>query len=471
MKGKNKEINTPKVQVTLSYPDFVPFDHVKNCPRYNSILNRARGDGVGIEEIDTLQMEIESLLVNVMQRNRQLKIETMILDDWNNDSKNDVIAKISSPMPSEKSYQNKKFKTFTPGKQASLNKSISKSAQVEDVNNVPIVRNDIPDTFWQSVEPYCADINEDDLRMLEHQIEIQDDYMSLNKTIPPLGKHYSLQWAEDDMNHQVKEGSRLTDYEAKISTPAKRAAHMDKDSSSKYAVVNPLIDDSLYKVHSLNLFDSKIPNNIEKSSSELNYGPLTQRLISALIEQNLMTPLDNEIGDYLNKIGPPPQPMYMSPETMAKKLNFNSNSANVSSLERKIKKTLIEQSILDDDEEVDSSDGNNGVQGASSTSNENCVIPKDDEIANEIRNLQNELKTVTKQCKQTLNNLLDVSKTSLVKQDIRKNISLLDSEIYEVYQKTKVSRQAKKPLFKKDRERALKAMKDRKILKDELNDM
>ena len=57
------------------------------------VLNRTEGDGVGIEEIDTLQMEIESLLVSVMQRNRQLKIETMILDDWNND-KTDVIAKV-----------------------------------------------------------------------------------------------------------------------------------------------------------------------------------------------------------------------------------------------------------------------------------------------------------------------------------------------------------------------------------------
>jgi hypothetical protein len=49
------------------------------------VLNRADGDGVGFEEIDTLQMELESLLVNVMQRTRQLKIETMILDDWNNE--------------------------------------------------------------------------------------------------------------------------------------------------------------------------------------------------------------------------------------------------------------------------------------------------------------------------------------------------------------------------------------------------
>ena len=47
---------------------------------------------------------------------------------------------------------------------------------------MPIVRNDIPDVFWQSVEPYCADITEEDIKMLENQIEIQDNYMSSFKS-------------------------------------------------------------------------------------------------------------------------------------------------------------------------------------------------------------------------------------------------------------------------------------------------
>ena len=49
------------------------------------VLNRAAGDGVGIEEMDPLQMEMESLLVHAMQRTRLLKLETMILDNANTD--------------------------------------------------------------------------------------------------------------------------------------------------------------------------------------------------------------------------------------------------------------------------------------------------------------------------------------------------------------------------------------------------
>lgn len=144
----------------------------------------------------------------------------------------------------------------------------------------------------------------------------------VNVAIPPLGKHYSLQWAEEDLNHQVKEGSRLTDYEAKISTPAK---HRQTDNN-KFSVVNPLIEESLSKVRSMSPFAAKNKKNTteNKTSESVNYGPLTQRLISALIEQNLMTPMDNEINDYLDKIGPPPQPIYMSPKTMAKKLTSGS---------------------------------------------------------------------------------------------------------------------------------------------------
>jgi len=44
----------------------------------------------------------------------------------------------------------------------------------------PIVRNEIPDIFWKSVEPYCADITEEDIKFLEKQIEINDEYLSLS---------------------------------------------------------------------------------------------------------------------------------------------------------------------------------------------------------------------------------------------------------------------------------------------------
>lgn len=65
----------------LSLPDITPIDSSKLCPRFTSILNRTDGVGVGIEEMDSLQMEVERMLVNVIQRNRSLTFETMLLDN------------------------------------------------------------------------------------------------------------------------------------------------------------------------------------------------------------------------------------------------------------------------------------------------------------------------------------------------------------------------------------------------------
>ena len=100
-------------------------------------------------------------------------------------------------------------------------------------------------------------------------------------------------------------------------------------------------------------------------------------LISALIEQNLMTPFDNELADYLEKIGPP-QSMYLSPKSMAKKLTFNTNSSSNSTLERKIKKTLIEQGILDIDENDKTPD--------CLSENESSIVKKEANSANRKRN-------------------------------------------------------------------------------------
>jgi transcriptional adapter 3 len=107
MKGKSKE--NIKTSNQLSFPDVTSYDHLKSCPRYTSskslyifkktkwlincdyfqVLNRPDGDGVGIEEMDSLQMEIEALLVDAMQRTRNLKMELMILED--SSDKNEII--------------------------------------------------------------------------------------------------------------------------------------------------------------------------------------------------------------------------------------------------------------------------------------------------------------------------------------------------------------------------------------------
>ena len=47
-----------------------------------TVLQRTDEDGIGVEEIDTLQSELETLLASVAKRMRQLQAENKILSSW-----------------------------------------------------------------------------------------------------------------------------------------------------------------------------------------------------------------------------------------------------------------------------------------------------------------------------------------------------------------------------------------------------
>lgn len=72
-----------------------------------------------------------------------------------------------------------------------------------------IPRNDAPDRFWSSVEPYCTELTNDDMKSMEELLTVgsggdgsDDDYYK----VPQLGKHYSLRWAQEDLQTEQKEG-------------------------------------------------------------------------------------------------------------------------------------------------------------------------------------------------------------------------------------------------------------------------
>ena len=47
-----------------------------------SVLVRTKEDGIGVEELDTLQTELETLLASVAKRMRQLESEIQTLSNW-----------------------------------------------------------------------------------------------------------------------------------------------------------------------------------------------------------------------------------------------------------------------------------------------------------------------------------------------------------------------------------------------------
>jgi transcriptional adapter 3 len=59
-------------ECVLSFPLLKIVDNDRMLPRYSAILNRTEDDGVGMEDLDALQLELEALLSAVVVRTRVL---------------------------------------------------------------------------------------------------------------------------------------------------------------------------------------------------------------------------------------------------------------------------------------------------------------------------------------------------------------------------------------------------------------
>merc|ERR1712071_747356 len=75
-------------------------------------------------------------------------------------------------------------------KPASVENSICE-LPLEQVKTSSSAKNDTPNKFWASVEPYCAPFTDEDLKFVEELIAANQDAEEYFK-IPALGRHYTF---------------------------------------------------------------------------------------------------------------------------------------------------------------------------------------------------------------------------------------------------------------------------------------
>ncbi|CAH1787384.1 unnamed protein product [Owenia fusiformis] len=433
MKGKGKNMGSQDKDCPLQYPDFLPVDHTKLCPRYTAVLQRDKDDSVSIVELDSLQTEMETLFSSVAKRMRLLEGEVQILTNWQDRASGKKGGKgTPSPCPSPSGKRgkgsderpSKKFKSdggkggpSRGGKNRSSQpaKILDYSYAESPINDLPKLPKNEASRFWTAVEPYCADITNNDLKVLQDLLQCQEDDSDYYK-IPPLGKHYSQKWSQDDMFEEQKEGAKITD---KRLSSSSTSAISDESSTLLSRTENNM--------------------DIEESSP---FGPLTQRLVSALIEENIMAPMEdsNEIENQeaieANAA--------MSPKSLAKQLNIG----NTVMLERRIRRELEEQGILEADDVLDSD--------------------PEDEILQELKKKQSELKAVTQHNTLVTKKLLRLAKDEMERQELRKKMAAADLEVMETWRKIQNARQKKKVLTKKEKEVAFKVLKERETIVKQL---
>ena len=65
----------------LSLPDISVSEHAQWVPRYHAVLRRSEHDGVTMEDLDTLQLEMEAMLAATVAKKNSLVEEVRVLDN------------------------------------------------------------------------------------------------------------------------------------------------------------------------------------------------------------------------------------------------------------------------------------------------------------------------------------------------------------------------------------------------------
>lgn len=273
-------------------------ENEKLVPRYANILQRNSEEGIGMEDLDALQLDLEILLSSVVVRGRVLHEEMSNLSsaeerrDRRSKSGKGLLEKRLGPegKPGKaKDAKAQSLHTSKPLKQRTVKSSNSGAGPNHLVPNphepvrvegsksdVPILNlptNETLNKFWNSVNPFCADIQANDIQLLESLAATHGDISEFKK-IAPLGRHYTLLWAHSDLMQEEEASSEMN-------------PNGSRDKKKARSDVAMLL--------------AKASDNKSNDMA----GPLTQRLVSALMEENVYAG-NNNVDSKIFRDGDPP---------------------------------------------------------------------------------------------------------------------------------------------------------------------
>lgn len=130
-----------------------------------SVLSRPADVGVGMEDLDQLQQDLEKLLSTCAVRNRILKSEIESGDkaEDRREDKNKPPLKRRKPDDRAKNRESRNSVRKLKAKHYGLPASNSTNNLPATVDVPEIPRNETSDKFWLSIEPFCTDVSKDDI--------------------------------------------------------------------------------------------------------------------------------------------------------------------------------------------------------------------------------------------------------------------------------------------------------------------
>lgn len=411
-------------------------DNADQLPKYHAALMRPANSDLPPDDLEPIQAELETLLSTVALRYRVLKSELESIDSRRTKHHLD-----RAPISPDKRRRGAPSGSGKPRKFSSANSPLSHpttkisklktssaspapSQHTDDSSDVSIHnpknlyhRNDTPNKFWLSIEPYTVPIGQEDIRLLDGLLE--EFSGTLAPQIPELGQHYTKQWVIEDIKEEQDAG-------------------------------NPQLKVKKTSNGQQNGDGMRVLRNSNKMGDGIT-GPFTQRLVSALMEENLIgdghstgtatTSTDNSNSSLENSTN-------MVHTRSAANLLKNGIAA-----ERKIRKELIEQGIL---EAKDAGPGNER--------------PDDfDEVLLEIQRVRSELMAIAESNTSQLTTVKELALNEMKRLEIKRKLDDVDHEIIEQHKRVQVAKQKGRSLSKTEREEILRLTEKQKKLSQELD--
>lgn len=489
-KGKGKVMmmskSSPTESIEPSSPSpIIPHircqDNAEQLPKIHAALSRPLTGELPPDDLEPIQAELESLLSTVALRHRVLKSELESND--NRRTKHLDRAPISpdkrrrggtSSSSTTSSGKPRKFSSANsplnhpPTKISKLKNSSASPAPSQHTDDSSDVstnhnpkhiyhRNDTPNKFWLSLEPFTVPINQEDIRLLDVLLEEYSGILA--PQIPELGPHYTQQWEIDDgivlKDEHIESPQTLLKGKSKlVSTPT-----ITNGSPQNGDVMRVL-------------------RNSKKMGEGIT-GPFTQRLVSALMEENLIsdshhhhhstatatttTTTTTAVASTENSNS--------SLENIPNNTNNNNNNANMVhtrsaanllkngiAAERRIRKELIEQGILEAKDVAPSGD---------------MIKMEDDvdEVLTEIQKVRSDLMAMAESNTSQLTALKEVAHNELKRLEIKRKLDDVDHEIVEQNKRVQLAKQKGRSLAKSERDEILRLIEKQRKLSNELDSL
>ncbi|KAF8792233.1 transcriptional adapter 3-like [Argiope bruennichi] len=415
MKGKGKSKGGIRIKIELEDSSSLtvsgnPSTSTREPSKFPTVLQKRN---LNVNDLREVQFELESQLIIASKRKRQLENKIFSLETLH--SKKDKRSRSDSTEKRGSDERPPKKARESSSKASSQHKSKFIPPALPDPHQETPKppKNDAPSRFWSFIEPYCADITQDIIRTIEDWINPQESDEKFYK-IPELGKHFSEKWVLDDLTEEIIEGSKsVENHKGLFNGSAQDLAEIER--------IKKLGED--------------------ECSLRLGNATILDRLVHSLVEENLMTELDDTMNDacdddIIQKSKPSTVQTPSSPS--------NEN------LEKRLHAKFIESGLLEPEEEE----------------TEVC----DDEVSQELKKLQGALIPVHEYNIIQKKKLLALAKAEMAKQEIKKKLQELDAKVMETY-RTVANAKRTKTMNKKLEDQIKRILRERRKLIERLSNM